>query len=230
MPDGERLEEATTHLPVKGRVLPLSICRTEPRPSITGRVSGRTRACVTYASSPHHLTRHATTYRELPPRSNSTNLAALHTVFVATHQVSAVDETLCAGSGTLTRAVAVVTAPQPQTILANTQVSAKTGFSGFLGDCAVEKFLKNTEGSCKLNELVSVVDLNSFHRNIEEVRDLNEPETARLRRAVFVLRPPTKDRKCNNEIFHVFTLKSKKTMFSLAESPKTREMRFQDVA
>lgn len=23
----------------------------------------------------------------------------------------------------------------------------------------------------------------------------------------FVLRPPTKDRKCNNEIFHVFTLK-----------------------
>lgn len=91
--------------------LPLSICRTEPRPSITGRVSGRTRACVTYASSPHHLTRHATTYRELPPRSNSTNLAALHTVFVATHQVSAVDETLCAGSGTLTRAVAVVTAP-----------------------------------------------------------------------------------------------------------------------
>ncbi|MGE9626716.1 hypothetical protein ACQP3I_25440, partial [Escherichia coli] len=30
-------------------------------------------------------------------------------------------------------------------------------FSGFLGDCAVEKFLKNTEGSCKLNELVSVV-------------------------------------------------------------------------
>ena len=53
-------------------------------------------------------------------------------------------------------------------------------FSGFLGDCAVEKFLKNTEGSCKLNELVSVVDLNSFHRNIEEVRDLNEPETARL--------------------------------------------------
>ncbi|MEK9424958.1 hypothetical protein V9773_24180, partial [Escherichia coli] len=38
-------------------------------------------------------------------------LAALHTVFVATHQVSAVDETLCAGSGTLTRAVAVVTAP-----------------------------------------------------------------------------------------------------------------------
>ncbi|EIZ99189.1 hypothetical protein SEEN953_23131, partial [Salmonella enterica subsp. enterica serovar Newport str. CVM 33953] len=30
---------------------------------------------------------------------------------MATHQVSAVDETLCAGSGTLTRAVAVVTAP-----------------------------------------------------------------------------------------------------------------------
>ena len=113
MLDGGRSEgTATTHPPSEGTgSLPLSICRTEPRPSITGRVSGRTRACVTYASSPHHLTRHATTYRELPPRSNSTNLAALHTVFVATHQVSAVDETLCAGSGILTRAVAVVTDP-----------------------------------------------------------------------------------------------------------------------
>ena len=106
--------------------LPLSICRTEPRPSITGRVSGRTRACVTYASSPHHLTRHATTYRELPPRSNSTNLAALHTVFVATHQVSAVDETLCAELSRVRSPSSQL--PQPQTILANTQVSAKTGF------------------------------------------------------------------------------------------------------
>ncbi len=99
--------------------LPLSICRTEPRPSITGRVSGRTRACVTYASSPLHLTRHATRYRELPPRSNSTNLAALQTVFVATPPVSAVDETLCAGSGTLTRAGAGVTAPPTANGLCN---------------------------------------------------------------------------------------------------------------
>ncbi|MGJ8863290.1 hypothetical protein ABFP36_23015, partial [Salmonella enterica subsp. enterica serovar Kentucky] len=58
-------------------------------------------------------------------------------------------------------------------------------FSGFLGDCAVANFLSNTEGSCNLNELVSGVDLNSFHRNIEEVRDLNEPETARLPGEVF---------------------------------------------
>ena len=114
--------------------LPLSICRTEPRPSITGRVSGRTRACVTYASSPHHLTRHATTYRELPPRSNSTNLAALHTVFVATHQVSAVDETLCAGSGTLTRAVAVVTAPPTANGLCkHASICKKRIFFGCLG-------------------------------------------------------------------------------------------------
>lgn len=118
--------------------LPLSICRTEPRPSITGRVGGRTRACVTYASSPHHLTRHATTYRELPPRSNSTNLAALHTVFVATHQVSAVDETLCAGSGTLTRAVAVVTAPPTANGLCKHAIICKNRiFSGFWGGCAV---------------------------------------------------------------------------------------------
>lgn len=121
--------------------------------------------------------------------------------------------------------------PQPQTILANTQVSAKTGFSGFLGDCAVEKFLKNTEGSCKLNELVSVVDLNSFHRNIEEVRDLNEPETARLPGELFSFY--ARRRKIASAITRFFTSlrsKSKKTMFSLAESPKTREMRFQDVA
>jgi hypothetical protein len=118
--------------------LPFSICRTEPGPSITGRVSGRTRACVTYASSPHHLTRHATTYRELPPRSNSTNLAALHTVFVATHQVSAVDETLCAGSGTLTRAVAVVTAPPTANGLCKHAIICKNRiFSGFWGGCAV---------------------------------------------------------------------------------------------
>ena len=149
MLDGGRSEERQQLTPPSEGTgsLPLSICRTEPRPSITGRVSGRTRACVTYASSPHHLTRHATTYRELPRKTPPFSVK-----------------------------VAVVTAPQPQTILTNTQVSAKTGFfSGFLGDCAVEKFLKNTEGSCKLNELVSVVDLNSFHRNIEEVRDLNEP-------------------------------------------------------
>ena len=166
--------------------LPLSICRTEPRPSITGRVSGRTRACVTYASSPHHLTRHATTYRELPPRSNSTNLAALHTVFVATHQVSAVDETLCAGSGTLTRAVAVVTAPPTANDSRKyASICKNRFFSGFLGDCAVEKFLKNTEGSCKLNELVSVAANNRLHRNIEEVENLNEPEEARLMAGFF---------------------------------------------
>ena len=166
--------------------LPLSICRTEPRPSITGRVSGRTRACVTYASSPHHLTRHATTYRELPPRSNSTNLAALHTVFVATHQVSAVDETLCAGSGTLTRAVAVVTAPPTANGLCkHASICKKRFFFGYLGDCAAEKFLKNTEGSCKLNELVSVAANNRLHRNIEEVENLNEPEEARLMAGFF---------------------------------------------
>ena len=196
--------------------LPLSICRTEPRPSITGRVSGRTRACVTYASSPHHLTRHATTYRELPPRSNSTNLAALHTVFVATHQVSAVDETLCAGSGTLTRAVAVVTAPPTANDSRKyASICKNRFFSGFLGDCAVEKFLKNTEGSCKLNELVSVVDLNSFHRNIEEVRDLNEPETARLPGELFSFY--ARRRKIASAITRFFTSlrsKSKKTMFS----------------
>ncbi|WP_247186683.1 hypothetical protein, partial [Escherichia coli] len=76
--------------------MPFSICQTEPGPSITERVSGRTRACVTYASAPHHLTRHATTHRELRPRANPPNLDALHAVFVATHQVSAVDETLFA--------------------------------------------------------------------------------------------------------------------------------------
>nr|MDN1431307.1 hypothetical protein [Escherichia coli] len=91
---------------------------------------------------------------------------------MATHQVSAVDETLCAGSGTLTRAVAVVTAPPTANDSRKyASICKNRFFSGFLGDCAVEKFLKNTEGSCKLNELVSVVDLNSFHRNIEEVRD-----------------------------------------------------------
>ena len=196
--------------------LPLSICRTEPRPSITGRVSGRTRACVTYASSPHHLTRHATTYRELPPRSHSTTLAALHTVFVATHQVSAVDETLCAGSGTLTRAVAVVTAPPTANDSRKyASICKNRFFSGFLGDCAVEKFLKNTEGSCKLNELVSVVDLNSFHRNIEEVRDLNEPETARLPGELFSFY--ARRRKIASAITRFFTSlrsKSKKNMFS----------------
>ena len=39
--------------------------------------------------------------------------------------------------------------------------------------------MKNTEGSCKLNELVSVATHNRLHRNIEEVRDLSEPEEAR---------------------------------------------------
>ncbi len=129
--------------------LPHSICRTEPRPTITGRVSGSTRACVTYASSPHHLPRHATTYRALPPSSNSPNLAALHTLIVAPPQVSAVPETRCAGSGTLTRAVAVVTAPPPANDSRKSASICKNRFfSGFLGDCAVEKFLKNTEGSC----------------------------------------------------------------------------------
>ena len=107
----------------------------------------------------------------------------------------------------------------------------KQVFSGFLGDCAVEKFLKNTEGSCKLNELVSVVDLNSFHRNIEEVRDLNEPETARLPGELFSFYARRrKIASATTRFFYVFTLKQKKNMFSLAESPKTREMRFQDVA
>ena len=55
----------------------------------------------------------------------------------------------------------------------------KQVFSGFLGDCEAGKFLKNTEGSCKLNELVSVATHNRLHRNIEEVRDLSEPEEAR---------------------------------------------------
>ncbi|MQH93842.1 hypothetical protein EI042_23910, partial [Escherichia coli] len=88
-------------------------------------------------------------------------------------------------------------------------------FSGFLGDCAVEKLLKNTEGSCKLNELVSVVDLNSFHRNIEEVRDLNEPETARLPGELFSFYAHR--RKIASAITRFFTSlrsKSKKTMFS----------------
>ncbi|EAX5214318.1 hypothetical protein FDX35_23470, partial [Salmonella enterica] len=100
---------------------------------------------------------------------------------MATHQVSAVDETLCAGSGTLTRAVAVVTAPPTANDSRKyASICKNRFFSGFLGDCAVEKFLKNTEGSCKLNELVSVAPNNRLHRNIEEVENLNEPEEARL--------------------------------------------------
>ena len=70
--------------------------------------------------------------------------------------------------------------PQPQTVFANTQASAKKGFfSGVWGGCEAEKFLKNTEGSCKLNELVSVATNNRLHRNIEECENLNEPEEAR---------------------------------------------------
>ncbi len=61
----------------------------------------------------------------------------------------------------------------------------KQVFSGFLGDCAAGKFLKNTEGSCKLNELVSVAANNRLHRNIEEVENLNEPEEARLMAGFF---------------------------------------------
>ena len=76
--------------------------------------------------------------------------------------------------------------PQPQTVFANTQASAKKGFfSGVWGGCEAEKFLKNTEGSCKLNELVSVAANNRLHRNIEEVENLNEPEEARLTAGFF---------------------------------------------
>ncbi|MEH0850588.1 hypothetical protein [Escherichia coli] len=76
--------------------------------------------------------------------------------------------------------------PQPQTVFANTQASAKKGFFfGCLGGCAAEKFLKNTESSCKLNELVSVATDNRLHRNIEEVTNLNEPEEARLMAGFF---------------------------------------------
>ncbi|XIZ91580.1 hypothetical protein AB2E99_25305 (plasmid) [Escherichia coli] len=75
--------------------------------------------------------------------------------------------------------------PQPQTVFANTQASAKKVFFGYLGGCAAEKFLKNTEGSCKLNELVSVAANNRLHRNIEEVENLNEPEEARLMAGFF---------------------------------------------
>lgn len=45
--------------------------------------------------------------------------------------------------------------------------------------------MKNTEGSCKLNELVSVAANNRLHRNIEEVENLNEPEEARLMAGFF---------------------------------------------
>ena len=76
--------------------------------------------------------------------------------------------------------------PQPQTVFANTQASAKKGFfSGVWGGCEAEKFLKNTEGSCKLNELVSVAANNRLHRNIEDVENLNEPEEARLMAGFF---------------------------------------------
>ncbi|MGR9941703.1 hypothetical protein ACUOIO_26795, partial [Escherichia coli] len=70
--------------------------------------------------------------------------------------------------------------PQPQTVFANTQASAKKGFFfGWLGGCEAGKFLKNAEGLCELNELVSVAANNRLHRNIEEVENLNEPEEAR---------------------------------------------------
>ena len=46
----------------------------------TGRVSRRTRVCVAYASSPHHLTCHATTTENCGQGLNPTNLAALHAV------------------------------------------------------------------------------------------------------------------------------------------------------
>lgn len=45
--------------------------------------------------------------------------------------------------------------------------------------------MQNTEGSCKLNELVSVAANNRLHRNIEEVENLNEPEEARLMAGFF---------------------------------------------
>lgn len=45
--------------------------------------------------------------------------------------------------------------------------------------------MQNTEGSCKLNELVSVASNNRLHRNIEEVENLNEPEEARLMAGFF---------------------------------------------
>ncbi|MEQ4734631.1 hypothetical protein ABN075_21780 [Providencia rettgeri] len=45
--------------------------------------------------------------------------------------------------------------------------------------------MKNTESSCKLNELVSVATDNRLHRNIEEVANLNEPEEARLMAGFF---------------------------------------------
>ena len=57
------------------------------------------------------------------------------------------------------------------------------------------------------------------------------PETARLPGELFSFY--ARRRKIASAITRFFTSlrsKKKKTMFSLAESPKTREMRFQDVA
>lgn len=60
--------------------------------------------------------------------------------------------------------------------------------------------MKNTEGSCKLNELVSVATNNRLHRNIEEVGDLNEPEEARQMAGFFVLLASNETSKSKNAI------------------------------
>lgn len=60
--------------------------------------------------------------------------------------------------------------------------------------------MKNTEGSCKLNELVSVAENNRLHRNIEEVENLNEPEEARLMAGFFVLLAFNETSKSKNAI------------------------------
>lgn len=52
------------------------------------------------------------------------------------------------------------------------------------------------------------------------------PKRLAFWRAFFVLRPPTKDRKCNNAIFYVFTLKQKKNMFSPVQIHKNASQTF----
>ncbi|WP_219629611.1 hypothetical protein, partial [Salmonella enterica] len=66
---------------------------------------------MTSAPSPHHPTRHATTYRELPPMSISTNPPALPMVLVTPHSWSAPHETLCHGSRLLSRSAGFFPAP-----------------------------------------------------------------------------------------------------------------------
>ena len=57
------------------------------------------------------------------------------------------------------------------------------------------------------------------------------PKRLAFWRAFFVLRPPTKDRKCNNAIFLRFYAQTeKKTCFPPSRSTKTRHKRFERVA